>query len=361
VFNGFATLLTSLCSYFNPDIKIMPEKGKTFIVDSLIIDKIKKTDGVAALSITLDEIAFFDYNGRQDFGRIKGVDASFKTVTSIDTTLREGDYKLMQDNKPYVVVGAGLRNNLAIDIENLFLPIDVYVPRMNNSGLPMSQFRKGIAYPAGTFAIQQEFDNEYIIADLEYTQSLMGLEHKASAYEVKLSPDANISRLKQALSSILGKEYNIQDKYEQNASFLRLMNIEKWISLAILSLMLLLIAFNLIGAIWMIVLDKRADIAILKSMGMTNGDVRKIFLYEGFLLSALGFGVGLFLAVVLYVAQKQFGLVSIPQGFVVSSYPIEMKVFDVLIVAVIVFIIGFLASLLPASRATLTPPIFREE
>ena len=351
VFNGFEELIVDLFSNFNPDVKITAIEGKTFKSNPDQIAELRKLSGVQYVSETLEEIAFFEHSGNQDFGILKGVDSFYHKINSIDSTIREGRYKLFAGDQNLAVLGAGMRNKLAIDIHAQFSSINVYMPKNKSSAIGQP-FKKKILYPSGTFAIQQDFDNQYVLSSLDFTQNILSVKNQVSAYEIRLHKDINASKTIAGIQSIMGDRFLVRNRYQQDEAFLKLMNIEKWMSFAILSLIIVLILFNMVGALWMIVLEKRKDIAILKSMGAQNGSIGFIFLAKGLMLCLLGLLVGFTAAVLLYLSQKWFSIVSIPEGFVVNAYPISMRLMDFIAVTVMVLSIGFLASLPAALRAT---------
>lgn len=362
VFNGFEDLLSGLFGYFNPEVKVMPAKGKTFVVDSLRVQQIRNLPGVAVVSETLEEIAFFEYEGAQDFGVLKGVDAYFARVNGIDSTIREGEYLLLEGDRNCAILGAGMRNKLSVNVHNPLAALAVYMPVEQQRGVLDKPFKTRFAYPKGTFAIQQEFDNQYVLTNLHFMRELLDAPAgTVSALEIRCQPGVAAQTVKTAVSGILGEGMVLKDRYEQNEAFFKVMQLEKWMGYAITCLMLILMAFNMVGALWMIVLDKQKDISTLKSLGANDQTVRRIFLAEGVLLTALGMGIGMVLATGLYAAQKTFGIVTIPQGFLVESYPIAMRPADFLPVTLTVLAIGLLASLAPAARAVRVPAFLREE
>lgn len=362
VFNGFEDLLAGLFGHFNPELKVTPAKGKTFAPDSLVLARIRALPGVDIVSETLEEIAFFEYDGSQDFGVLKGVDSLFARVNNIDSTLREGAYILHMDDRNCAVLGAGVRNKLSVNIHNPLSTMTVYMPAQESGGALSSPFKTRLMYPMGTFAIQQDFDNQYVLTHLPFARELLDAPPgTVSALEIKCRSKSDIARSKSEIRALLGEGYVVKDEYEQNEAFFKVMQLEKWMGFAITSLMLVLMAFNTVGALWMIVLDKQKDISILKGMGATDRTVHRIFVLEGVLLTLLGMGLGLALALALYAAQKELGLISIPQGFLVESYPIEMRWSDFVPVTATVLLIGFLATLLPARRAVQVPAFLREE
>ncbi|HNL40368.1 MAG TPA: ABC transporter permease [Saprospiraceae bacterium] len=365
VFNGFEDLLSNLFGYFNPEVKVIPAKGKTFQPDSLALLDIRQLPEVAVLSETLEEIAVFEYDGSQVSGILKGVDETYPRVNDIDSTLREGEFRLQGGDRNFAVLGAGMRNKLSVNINNPLASLTIYMATDGSSSdelLPGKPFKSRIAYPAGTFAIQQEFDSEYVLTNLEFVRELLGASPRTvSALEIRCKPGANVSAVKKELRRLLGDSVVIKDRYEQNEAFFKVMRLEKWMGYAITSLMLILMAFNLVGALWMIVLDKQKDISVLKSMGADDRTVHRIFLSEGLLLTLLGLFSGVVLAIVLYAVQKTWGIVTIPQGFLVESYPIAMRAADFIPVTLTVVGIGLLASLAPAARAVRVPSFLREE
>ena len=362
VFNGFEDLLSGLFGHFNPQIKITPAKGKTFEPDSLTLRQLSTLPGVLYLSETLEEIAFFEYEGSQDFGVLKGVDDLFARVNNIDSTLREGEYRLEIDDRNCAVLGAGLRNKLSVNVENALSTMTVYMPTNEPGGVLDQPFKTRSIYPVGTFAIQQDFDNQYVLTNIAFMRELLDVPPgTVSSLEIKCKPGVKVAEVKKQIHALLGEGFTVKDEYEQNEAFFKVMQLEKWMGFAITSLMLVLMAFNTIGALWMIVLDKQKDISILKSMGATNRTVHRIFLLEGLLLTLLGMSIGLVLAVALYFIQITYGIVTIPQGFLVESYPIAMRASDFVPVILTVAGIGLLAALPPAQRAVRVSAFLREE
>lgn len=363
VFNGFEDLITSMYSNFDPDVKVTPVEGKSFAVDSALIDRLRSIEGVEVVSETLEEIAFFEYKDNQDFGTLKGVDDNWQQVTRIDSTVREGEFALEKEGRQLAVLGLGMRNKLGVNVDDVFSSVSVYMPKREEVGMFEQQFRKRQVYPVGTFVIQQEFDNQYVITSLAFARQLLGMRDRVSALEIKLAGTtlSEQSGALEAIKNVMGEGFQVENRFEQEETFLRLMQMEKWLSFAIVSLMMLLVSFNMVGALWMVVLEKKKDIAIMKSMGALDTTVRNIFLSEGFLLCLLGILSGFGLALLTYWLQVTFGIVRIPGNFVVDSYPISIRSIDFIVVAATVIIIGMLASIPPALRAMRVPSIIREE
>ncbi len=359
VFNGFAQLVTGMMSNFNPDVKITAVKGKTFLTDSTKLNALRALPEVAIVSETLEETAFFEYNKNPLFGTLKGVDENFKNLGGIVNSVKEGEFSLGDAQSDHAVVGRGIGNQLGIFIKDIITPITVYMPKRNEIGAFEQPFKKQFLYPRGAFEIQQEYDNQFILTNISFMRDLLDFKDepdatsRVSALELKLNTGASSTKACDKIKKILGAGFTIKDRYQQDEAFLKLVNIEKWMSFAILSLTILLIAFNLVGALWMIVLEKQKDLSVMRSMGARATFVRNIFLNEGLLISGLGLLIGFTIAVVLYYIHKNIagGLVPLPPGFATDRYPMNLQIGDFVFVALVVLVIGFLASLPAASRA----------
>ncbi len=363
VFNGFEKLITGMMSNFNPDVKIIPAKGKTFTSDTLIMNQLRQISSIEQLSETLEETAFFEYEKSQAFGTLKGVDTVFSKVNYIDSTIKEGRYLLFDGQNDFAVLGGGIRNQLGVYEKDMLTPLTVYMPKRGEVGLLEAPFSKRFVYPAGAFAIQSEVDNQYVLTNLDLVRDILKADNEVSAYEIKLKPNTDIKKALSQIKAIMGDTFVVKDHYMQDEAFLKLMNLEKWMSYAILSLTILLVAFNMVGSLWMIVLEKKKDIAILKSMGAQDITIRNIFLFEGLLLCSLGLVIGFIVAIVLYILHIYIdgGVVPLPPGFATDRYPIALKSFDFIVVAITVFVIGLLASLPAALRAVRVETAVKEE
>ena len=361
VFNGLENLISGFFNSFNPPLKVSPIEGKTFLEDSIDFSKLASIEEIRSISKTLDELVLFEYDGIQEVGYLKGVDENFKHVNTIDSIIRKGTFELENGDVSQGVFGVGMANKLNLSISKSFYPVRVYAPSKQSSFLGSKPYKSQILYPAGTFSVQSEEDNKYAFCTLEFLQSLISKKGQLSYLEIAVNDPTDIQVTKQKIASILGPSFVVKDQYEQDASFLRIMKIEKWLSYAIACFTLLLIAFNMVGALWMIVLEKKKDISILSSMGMTNARIESIFIIEGLLISWIGFIAGSIIALIAYYLQINYGIVPIPPGSIIDSYPVLMKPFDFVTVFITVMSIGFLASILPAKRAGRIGTLLREE
>lgn len=361
VFNGFEDLITSMYNSFNPDVKVLPVQGKTFKVDSILLKKLNSIEGVEYVSQVLEEIAFFEYKENQDFGTLKGVDQNFSKVTDIDSTVREGTYTIGNGNKNTAVLGLGMRNKLSVDVDDPLTPLSVHMPKKHRAGIMDQPFNTRLLYPVGTFILQQDLNNKYVLTSLSFARELLDVEEEVSSLELKLYPGFQLPQVEAEINEIMGPGFEVKNRYRQEESFIKLMQVEKWLSYAIVGLMMLMISFNMVGVLWMMVLEKKNDIAVLRSMGANNLTTGRIFLYEGLLLCGLGLLLGFVIALLIYFAQKQFDLVKVQGHFIIDAYPASLRVFDFFVVTITVFAIGYLASLPPFFRAQRIEAFLREE
>lgn len=366
VFNGFGDFIGGLYDAFNPDLKVTPIEGKVFIPDQQKLDKVLALDGVKGISKTIEENAMFEYGNNNDFGIIKGVDDFYDDITSIDTSVIRGVYALKGEKMDYAVIGQGVESKLSVSVNDMFKSLAVYMPkRLKSSSLLSNPLKKKHLQPVGTFAIyQNDFDDQYVISSLAFVQDLLSYTNgEISSMEIKLEEGRDHAPSIAKIKEILGPELSVKDRYEQDEAFFRIMKLEKWMAYIILTFTMLLVAFNMIGSLWMLVIDKKSDVAILKSMGASPKLVRNIFLSEGVLLSFFGMMLGFIIAVVLCILQQKFGLITLQGGdaFIVQAYPVSMEVSDFVLVFFTVSVIGVLASLFPALRAARIPAMIRED
>lgn len=352
VFNGFEEVISQLFNSYNPDIKVVPVKGQYLEIDSSLLIKIKNIKGVDRVCESVQEVVLFEYNGVQEAGYLKGVDDNFNKVTKIDSTIVRGNYMLSEGNLKYAVLGSGMFNKLSVNPSDPIATITVYATAKKSSSLFSKDYNTGELYPSGVFSVGSEDDGQYILADINFVRNLLNNEAATSALEISLKDGFDEKEVSAQITTLLGNNVTVKNRYQQDEAFLKIMNIEKWISFLIACLTLALISFNMVGALWMIVLDKKKDISVLKSMGFTNVNVKSLVVRLGLLIGMMGFFVGFSFAVIFYILQKKYSLISVPQSFMIDAYPIAMKVEDVFLVFATVVVISILASLLPAIRAS---------
>jgi len=350
VFNGLGDLISGMFGAFNPDLIISPKVGKHFVYDETMLDEIRNTEGVIAVSAVLEELALFENDKVQAFGRIKGVDSAFSEVSNIGSYLYSGSLTFKDGTIEKSVVGLGIADRLGVNIYDDYAVVKAYAPKRNRKGPMDKPFNMRAMQPSGIFAIQQDYDNEYILSSLGFAQELLELPGRISGIEVKLSPQSEGESIRQ-LRNKFEVDFVLKDRRQQDEAFLKLQNLEKWISYIILSLTLVLVAFNLVGAIWMILREKMLDISVLKALGYGDQQVASIFKYMGLLLGLIGVGSGTLLALFIYYLQITFALVKIPDGFAVSAYPVALSFMDILVVGLTVLTISTLSALPAAYRA----------
>ncbi len=361
VFNGFEGLLSELFNAFNPDILVVPKDGKSIKVDEQWLAETKQLGFVDAVSLSIEEVSLFEYDNIQEIGMLKGVDDQYPKVTGFDTLLLSGNFNLRNGSIDYGLLGSGLRNKLGVSVHNSLSPLTVYSPTRKKSFGNAKDFTIRDIYPKGVFTVQSDNDYQYVITHIDAARRLFQKPNECSSYEIKLNGELSPDDAKEALQDKLPADLMVQTRLDQDAAFIKIMRIEKWIAFLIVSLTMLLIAFNLVGCLWMIVLDKKGDIATLKALGFNKKDVFGVFLLEGILITIIGMMVGVALALILYFLQSYFGLISVPEGFLIDAYPIELHWFDFLVVLLTVIFIGTIAAYLPAWRATKFGSIVRAD
>lgn len=354
VFNGLTFLLGDLNAVFYPELKIEPAKGKVFSISDEQLAQLKGLDEVQSVSKVLEEIAFIDNNQRQKVTIVKGVDEEYARVSNIENGMFRGDFQLRSGEENYAVVGLGVSNDIALNTSSPFATVSLYIPQRKQrvSFGPASLLGQLTLKPAGEFAIQKEFDDKYVFVPYEALRPLLQYTPDAVSYlEVKLTEEQRFKAAKRNIQQLLGDEVEIKNREQQNESWYKVMRFEKWMSFAILVVIMLIASFNLLSSLTMMVLDKRKDISILKSMGLKDNQVGAIFRWQGLLIGLVGACLGAIIASCIVLIQQQFGIIPLQGSFVVDSYPIQLKWFDVIVTIVAIVFISWLASILPAQRA----------
>lgn len=353
VFNGFDEVVKSLFNSFDPDLKITAVQGKTFSPDERF-KQIRSLPGVADYSAILEENALLKYGERQHIATIKGVDESFIRVTGIDSMVYDGEMKLEDEHRPYAVLGQGVAYSLQVGL-NFVNPLFVYMPkRLGSINLanPDDAFRRKYIFPAGIFAIEQDYDSRYVIVPIEFIRDLLQYTDEVSAIEIKTGSETPVEKIQIAIKEILGDDFHVKNREEQNELFYRVMKSEKWAIFLILTFILVIASFNIIGSLSMLIIDKRKDIQSLRNMGAGESLIRKIFLLEGWLISIVGSFAGILLGALICYLQDEFGLLKLGGSgtFVIDAYPVDLQLPDLLMVWVTVLFIGFLAARYPVRQ-----------
>ncbi|ASB49298.1 ABC transporter permease [Alkalitalea saponilacus] len=353
VFNGLHGLIGSFFSTFDPDFKIEPERGKVFSIDSIDYRGLVAIDGVEAATMVMEDHVLFRFSNRQVPGRILGVDDSFNQVSAIDTIIVDGEFRLQYNNMPEAVVGYALASQLALRM-NFVTPLMMYAPERSgriNPARPDQAFRSQYAQPSGMFMVNQiDYDAGYVIIHINQARELLDYdENTVSWIGVRVADGVRQESVRQRLQNHLGEHFTVKNREEQHDTFFRMMKVEKLMSYLILSFILLIAIFNVIGTLSMLIFEKKESIATLRSMGATRQLINKIFLFEGWLISLAGMTGGILLGVLLVWLQQTYGLLRFQGGeaFVVDAYPVILRWVDVLTVFLTVSITGFLAAWYP--------------
>ena len=353
VFNGLDFSIKSLFSTFDPDIKITNTvKGKSFELNSIDIDKIKQIAGISTVTPIIEEDAFLMYGNRQYFATIKGVPTNYNQVSRLDTSsITSGRFLLEADHVPFALVGQGVAYYLSVGL-SFTDPIHIYTLQKGSKGRPTIEntFNHNTIYASGIFANQQEIDSKYVLVPFGFAQELFQMEGRVSAIEVGLTKGVSEDVVKDEIAHVLGNQFAVKTQFEQHELFYRVMQSEKWAIFFILAFILVIASFNILGSLSMLIIDKKADIAILQSMGANQKLVRTIFLFEGWMISLAGATLGLILGVLICWIQIEFGILKIPGNdgsFIFSSYPVEIRISDLLAIFLLVTGIGFLAAWYP--------------
>lgn len=351
VFNGFENLVTTLFNSFNPDIRITATEGKTFVPDSAKLCMLRQINGVLCVTEVIEENALIRYRDNQYITTIKGVSKEFDCSSEIKNNIVKGDYVLESGKIDFAVIGQEIAYKMGIPLDDYENPLSVYVPRRSSSKTinPMDAFNMLEIMPSGFFSIQQDFDKKYVIVPLRFTKSLLDYSDEVSAYEIKLDNYDNINSIQENIKSILGNDFQVKNRYQQEELLYKIMKSEKFAVFIILAFILVIATFNVIGSLSMLIIDKKKDIAVLRSLGANNNIIRKIFITEGLMISLTGAIIGLFIGFIICFSQQEFGLISIHNegSFVVDAYPVKMKILDFVFVALTNLAIGYLAAWYP--------------
>jgi len=360
VYNGFEDLVKSLYSSFYSEMKIIPATGKTITLDSALIYKINHNAFVETVSYNIEEKALLKNGDFQSIVKIKGVDEHYKNLVNISEKIIQGKFQLGNIDTPKIVVGYGVQQAAGIMLNEAFGPenLTIILPKSNViQSDPLSNLSEGVVQASGVFSIQQEFDNSYALTNIDFLRQQNGMpENTFSAVEIQLKKNIDNKKAFEYFKNITGNKMIVQNRFEQNASLYQTMAIEKWAIYAVLTLILIIAAFNMISALTMLVLEKKQDISILQSMGASSTQIKKIFLSEGFLLGIIGTSIGVGSAILICLLQLKFELIKIQGGsFLIDYFPVKMLLTDFLMVIGVAFIIVFIASWLPAHKASKQP------
>jgi lipoprotein-releasing system permease protein len=355
VFNGFEGLVKSLYSSFYTDLKVLPAAGKTITVTKDQLEKLRGVNSIKNFSLVAEEKALVQNGENQSVIYLKGVDENYRYVTSVADHIVKGEYDVGSGDAPRLILGAGIEGALGIQAErNIFL-LRVYLPRKSNSAQidMLNDISSDSVNTSAAFLIQQDFDNKYGITNIYFLKRALKFNtDEYSGIEIALKNPLQAEDAQEAVQKIFGKGYLVQTRYQQNQSLYSVMTMERWIIYGVLSLILVIAAFNMIGALTMLVLEKQKDIGILHSLGGNKKFIQKIFLSEGLLLALIGTGAGMLFAYTFAILQINYHLIPLEGGsFLIDYFPVELRLMDFLLVTTTVFVIALLASWIPSRKA----------
>lgn len=360
VFNGFQDMVAGFFTAFDPELKITIREGKVFEPQGAAFQEVRSLPEIGVWTETLEENAMVQYKDRQAMAIIKGVEDNFEELTSIDSLLYgAGEFILHDSIVDYGVLGVELISELGTGLQFVD-PLQVYAPKRNvrvNMANPSASFNRDYLFSPGVVFVvnQQKYDARYILTSLSFARNLSNYDTEVSAVELKLKPGTDVTAVQRKIARILGDEFVVLDRYEQQADVFRIMEIEKFISYLFLTFILAIACFNVIGSLSMLILDKREDVETLRNLGADDRLIARIFLFEGRLISLFGALSGIVLGLLLCYIQQRFGIISLGGGngsFIVDAYPVSVHVTDVVLIFITVITVGFLSVWYPVHYLT---------
>ncbi len=354
VFNGFEALVLSMYNYHSPDLRIEPQTGKVFDPNTVDFDKIKKSDKYFSYTEVLQEKALIRYGNYQFIGQIKGVSDEYLKNPYVDSSLVNGEFLLKDQYRSYTVIGTTVQYVLGVNINDQVRKLEIYSPikGRKNSFSAAEEFVSEQLQPVGVFQAQQE-DNNIAIIPIDVARRLIGEPENVSYIEIFLNDTEQTEAVKKQIEKVLGDAFVVKNRIQQNELLYKVLNSEKWAIYFILTFVLIIAIFNIIGSLTMLVIDKRKDIAILNSLGASKKLINRIFLLEGLMISLVGCIAGLLVGTIFCLLQLHFGLISMGDGnLLIDAYPVEIRLLDYLLVGVTVLIISFIASYISSRLST---------
>jgi lipoprotein-releasing system permease protein len=365
VFNGFEGLVKSLYSSFYPDIKVSSSGGKVITLSNQQLQKLKGLAGVKNYSLVAEEKALLQNGDYQSVVSLKGVDENYRYVTGVEDHIVKGNYNIGTADAPLVILGAGVENAVGVQSDRNLFALNIYLPKRTSAELidPLQNISEDSINTAGTFVIQQDFDNKYAITNLDFVKKMLGLaSDEYGGIEISLKDPDAADEIKPELQKIFGNNYKVQTRYEQNQGLYSIMRVEKWVIYAVLVLLMIVFSFTIVSSLTMLVIEKEKDISVLHALGGNRNFIQKIFLSEGLLLAILGGVLGMLLALLLAWLQVNLKLIPLQGGsFLIDYFPVSLKIGDFLLVSATVIIIALLASWIPSRKAALNEFSLRSE
>jgi ABC-type lipoprotein release transport system permease subunit len=356
VFNGFGGIVEGMFSAFDPDLKITVREGKVFDYDNPLFEEALQVEGIQMISESLEENALFSFDGQQVPVLMKGVSDEFNNMTEMEKLMVDGTFKLREDVVDYTTLGAGLAVSLGAR-PGFINPIEIYAPKRDvrvNLANPAAAFTTGYVQIGGVFSLNTpKYDENMAIMPISKVRELLNYTSEVTSLEVKLTPGASLKKVKRQIKNILGEDFLVEDRYEQQRESYRMLQVEKWVTFLILAFILLIAVFNVVGSLSMLIVEKREDINSLRNMGASNNLISRIFLNEGWLITFSGIIAGIATGLVLCLLQQHFGFIrlsDIPGAYIIDAYPVIVKFIDIIVIFAVVSIIGLVTVLYPVNN-----------
>ena len=352
VFNGMSDIIGSWFNALHADFEVTLHEGKSFPTDSFPMEQLRKLPEVKAVNEIVCDLSLANYEDRQELLYIKGVPDNYLRENHFDNLLIDGDTALWKMRQPCAIMGSGVAGRLQVNLLSYDL-LKLYYPKRTkkNFANAADAFNTHYLMPSGVICTNTNYDDNYIFCPIAFVRELMHYEGEVTSVEIQLKEGVNAAKLRSKIENILGEKYCIRDKYEQEESLYRTMKSEKFVIYLILAFILILAAFNIIGALGMLILEKKMDTGVLFSMGASKSLIQRVFVYEGLMVSALGGVAGTILGALICLLQQTFHIVKLGGGgthYIIPYYPVQMRLTDLLIVLATILIISFLTSLIPA-------------
>ncbi len=355
VYNGFDDLVRSTLGNVEPDILVVPAKGKVFIPDEETLISLKSIQDIEGCYQILQENVFVDYDEHQGVAKAKGVDTAYEDESPLIGHMTAGEFSLHKGQLPQMVVGAGLAYKMGMNPAFLSSATIYFPARDRNFSLsnPAASIESVCMRPSGIFTVNQQVDEELMILPLEEMRKLLGYDLEVSWIEVRLAEGASPKMLRKTIREVkdlFGPDFKVLDRFKQNTSLYKMMRYEKAAIYLILIFIIIIIAFNIFGSLTMLIIEKKEDIETFRGLGATDNLLRGTFTLEGWLISLLGLGAGLVIGIVFALLQQRFGFIKMPGNFLVDAYPVIVKWSDILLTITGVALIGYLIALIPVKR-----------
>lgn len=355
-FNGLEKVISSMNNRLTPDLQIAPTKGKTIDLTAFPLGQLRDIQGVEYVVPTITEDALFRANDKQHIGQVKGVGVEYQQIERVNEIIYgESGMTLSDGEHDFAVPGAGVAWYLGVNAHDPYAMVRVYVPKRGNASLMSleNSFNSDVLNVRSVFSTEQEQDEKLVLVPFDWLSELLEYEQKANNVELFVAPNTDINKVKKEVKAVIGEDFTVKNQQEQQETLYRIMRSEKWAVYVILTFILILATFNVVGSLSMLMIDKRKDTEILKAMGADNCLIQRIFLNEGLLISVAGGLIGLLLGIVLVLLQQRFGFVKFGTGgnYVVDAYPVLLKLKDVLLIFATILVVGCTSAFLTVRHA----------